>query len=571
MKKAALGKRIAAARAGEPDFVLKNANVVNVFTEEIIPCDVAVLQGVIIGLGEYSCAHSYDCKGAYLCPGFIDSHMHIESSMSIPSEFARIVLPFGTTSVIADPHEIANVCGMEGIRFMKRDAQKIGLNVYYMFPSCVPCIEFEENYAPLSNEDAAALLYEGVVHGLGEVMDWNAVIDCSEDMIKKLELFEGFPIDGHAPGVSGRELAAYIVGGPSTDHEAYEFEEVMEKLRAGMTVMLRVGSAANNMSAVLEKLAENKVPLDRIVLCTDDKHTENILKEGHVNHIARMAVEAGIPAVKAVKMASYHAARTFGLARKGAVAPGYDADLALFSDLVSFRPVDVFVGGVSVREINIHKTPVPFELKNTVNFAPLAKDAFVLRISGEKVPVIEMEEGQLATKLYDEAVPQRDGFFVPDANYAKLACVERHHQTGHIGIGIVKNFGLRCGALASTVAHDSHNIVVIGINDEDMILAVEELKKIGGGYVFARDGAVVSEIPLPVAGLLSEEPYEKLVQSQKEFLQALFAAGVPQRSDPLIRLSFFCLPVIPKARMTPQGLYDVENGKFIRSGFTEYK
>lgn len=562
MNEGTLARRIAAARDGRAELVLKNARVVNVFTNEIIPCDVAVYDGVIVGLGEYSCENEYDCGGAYLCPGFIDSHMHIESSMCCPSEFARLVLPFGTTSVVADPHEIANVCGMDGVRFMKRDAE-VGFSVYCMFPSCVPCVEWEENLAPLTNEDAAALLYEGVVHGLGEVMDWDAVIDGREDMLKKLEMFSERPIDGHAPGVSGRRLAAYIMGGAATDHEAYAFEEVLEKLRAGMRVLIRVGSAANDMEQVLRLLAKRKLPLEQVLLCTDDKHTGDILREGHVNHIARLAVRSGIPAVEAVKMATINAARAYGLKGKGAVAPGYDADLVLFSDLEAFEPMDVFVRGKNVRSLAWTRTPVPERLLRTVNPAPLLEDAFALCVNG-KMPVIEMMAGQLATKLFYEEVPRRDGYFTPEGVYLKIACIERHHATGHVGLGIVKNFGLVSGAVASTVAHDSHNIVALGTNDADMRSAVEALVNMGGGYVFVENGRIVAEISLPLGGLMTDAPYEALVEKQEHFLSALYAQGVKKDDgDPLLRLSFFSLPVIPEARITTLGLYDVIDRRFL--------
>ncbi len=564
MENERLKKRIAAARDKKADLVLKNARVVNVFTNEIIPCDVAVYDGVTVGLGDYSGENEYDCGGAFLCPGFIDSHMHIESSMSCPSQFARIVLPFGTTSVVADPHEIANVCGMDGIRYMKRDAENTGFNVYCMFPSCVPCADFEENCAPLTNEDAAELLYEGVVHGLGEVMDWDAVINGQEDMLKKLEMFSGRPADGHAPGVSGNRLAAYITGGPQTDHEAYRFEEVLEKLRAGMKILIRVGSAANNMEDVLREITRRSLPLENLLLCTDDKHTGDILREGHINHIARLAAGAGIPAVEAVKMATINAARAYGLRGKGAVAPGYDADFVLFSDLEAFEPMAVFLRGQNIDTLEWQRTDVPAALNATMHAAPLGEDALLLRTSGTTLPVIEMEAGQLATRLLFEEVPHKDGYFVPEGAYAKLACVERHHNTGHIGLGVVKNFGLASGALASTVAHDSHNIVALGKSDDDMRIAIEALKQMGGGYVFVEGGAVVAEIPLPIGGLLSDEPYEALIEKQERFLDALYARGVKRETgDPLIRLSFFCLPVIPEARLTTRGVYDVINRRFL--------
>ncbi len=563
IKEKSITAKIKSAMEQTPTFVLKNANVINVFTEEIINCDVALYKNTIIGMGDFTCKNTYDCKGKYLAPGLIDSHVHIESSMATPKEFAKIVMPYGTTSVVADPHEIANVCGIDGIRMLKKMSEGIGLNVYYMFPSCVPCMEFEENYAKLNNEDAAALLYEGVVHGLGEVMDWGAVTSQREDMIKKLVMFDDMVIDGHAPNVRGKELQAYILGGSSTDHEAYTYEEIIEKLRLGMRILIRVGSAANNMSEVLKQLCNANIPIENLMMCTDDKHTENILESGHINHIVKMAVEAGFTPQKAIQMATINSAKAYGLKNKGAIGIGYDGDLVLFDDLVHFKPLEVFVDGINIKDIK------PTHIKgvakhNTVNIAPFTTEVFKLKAEG-KMPVITMPVGQLSTVLSYEEVPIKAGVFVPKGDYAKIICMERHHATGHTGVGIVKDFGLKEGGIASTVAHDSHNIVAIGTNDEDIALCINTLKEIGGGYVFVKNGEVVATLPLQVAGLLSDLPYKELITIQQEFLARLEGAGVPKISDPLIRLSFFCLPVIPQARVTTKGIYDVLNNKFINN------
>ncbi len=558
-----LKHRIEAARDGKVDLVLKNANVVNVCTNEIQRCDVAIYDGIIVGLGDYAGEREIDCEGAYLCPGFIDGHVHIESSMCCPPEFARIVLPKGTTSVIADPHEIANVSGLDGIRYFRDDSWQIGLHVFLMFPSCVPCTEFEENFEALNNEDAAALLYERTVYGLGEVMDSGAVLSCREDMIKKLNMFERRYIDGHAPGLSGRDLNAYIVAGATTDHEAIDFDEILEKLRAGMWVQIRVGSAANDMQVVLRKIAEHGLPTDHLFFCTDDKHTENILQEGHINCIARLAVQAGIDGVHAVKMASTNTAIAYGLRSKGVIAPGFDADLVLMRDLVDFEPLQVFVKGKELKELSIQKQEAPDSLKTSIHIAPMTAKSIELRLHHARSWVIEMQAGQLVTTLKQEEVPMLDGCFMAEGAYAKIICVERHHATGHIGVGIVKNFGLRTGAVASSVAHDSHNIVCIGMNDADMLCAVSALKEIGGGYVLVQGGKVLASIPLPIGGIVSDAPYEELVAYQSKFLHALSKLGVPQESDPLIRLSFFCLPVIPQGRVTTGGLFDVSQWKFL--------
>ncbi len=558
-----LKNRIIAARDKMPSFVLKNANVVNVFTNEIQYCDVALFENTIIGLGQYHCENTYDCKGAYLCPGFIDTHMHVESTMLVPWEFAKVAMPFGTTFAIADPHEIANVLGLAGVRFMNRASEHAGMGIYYMCPSSVPSVSFEQNNAIFREKETSQLIWEGTVYGMGELMDYSSVLNTDEDTLSRLMLFEGRNIDGHAPGLTGSHLNAYRIAGASTDHECVTFEEILEKLRVGMRIQLRVGSAAHNINSLLKKIAKSGLPWDRFVFCTDDKSIHSILKTGHINHNARMAVKAGIPAVEAVKMASIYAANAYRLYGKGALAPGFDADMVLFEDLVDFQPIDVFVSGKNIRDIEVQPIDKREMLSgNSVNFAPLHKQHFALPVS-QPMPVMEMPLGQLSTKLSYEQVPQKDGHFIAQGHYAKIAVVERHKSTGNVGVGIVKNFGLTSGALASTVSHDSHNMVIIGTNDEDMLLAAQHLKEIAGGYVLVVDGQVRAQVSLPIAGLLSAEPYKVLVKKQRAFLKELSRLGLSQRSDPLTRLSFFALPVLPEVRITTYGMYDVVHEKFL--------
>jgi adenine deaminase len=554
---------IDAARDRQPTFVLKNANVVNVFSEEILRCDVALYQSTIIGLGSYDCDNAYDCGGAYLCPGLIDSHIHVESTMSVPWEFARLVMPFGTTMAIADPNEIANVMGVDGIRFMIRASERIGMDIYYMFPSSVPAASFEQNNVSLGAREAAQMIWEGSVYGMGGLMDYDAVISADHDMLKKLELFDGRNIDGHAPGLTGDALNAYVAAGVCTDRESTSYTEILEKLRAGMYIQLRVGSAANNISRLLKKIVQNSLPLDRFLFCSGDKHGQTIRRHGHLNHNLRIAVSAGVPPVKAVKMATLNAAAAYRIAGKGALAPGYDADIVMFEDLESFKPKGVFVMGKDIRDINIE--PIADEdmvAGNSVNCAPLSAKSFRLPASG-KTPVMEMVHGRLTTKLTFEKVPSKGGLFSPDGPYAKIAVVERHNATGSVGAGVVKNFGLAGGALATTVSHGSHNIIVVGTNDEDMLLAVNELRDMYGGYALVREGAVIARLPLPVAGLMSARPYEELTRLQDNMLGELAAMGVSRRSDPLSRVTFFSAPTIPAVRITTLGLYDVTNGRFL--------
>ncbi len=554
---------ISATLEGRATYVIKNANVVNVFTNEIIHADVALYGDTIIGVGEYEAEHEFDAQGAYLCPGFIDSHVHIESSMVIPPSYARVIMPHGTTGIVADPHEIANVSGIPGIRAMYKFSEGLPLRVYFMLPSCVPATRFETSGAELLAEDMLPLVKKSRVLGLGEVMDYASTIGGDKDMLDKIRLFEGRPIDGHAPMVTGRALNAYRVAGPSTDHECSTYEEVLEKLRTGMAIMLRIGSAAKGMDKILKMIAENKLPTENMTFCTDDKHIENIRAEGHINCIARLAVSCGIAPVEAVKMASYNAARLFGLKRAGAVAVGYRGDMVLFKDLKEFEVVQVFAGGAPYEDKEFLYPPIPQEVYHSVHMAPLKPESLRLAATGEEMPVISMVEGQLVTKLVYRKVQTENGAFKPDAKLTKLAVIERHHASGAIGLGIVEGMNIVGGAIASTVAHDSHNLVVAGDNDADMILAADSLRDCGGGYSVVSRGVVIARLPLPVAGLMTDAPIDGVIERQRALLDAAKSLGAKAESDPLISLSFLALPVIPEVRLTDKGLFDVTKMQFV--------
>jgi adenine deaminase len=555
---------VQAAFEGRATYVIKNARVVNVFTNEIIEADVAIYEDTIIGVGSYSAEREYDAKGAYLCPGFIDSHVHIESSMVIPPSFARVIMPHGTTGIIADPHEIANVSGTAGIRAMYKFSEGLPLRVYFMMPSCVPATKFETSGAELLAEDMLPFTKKSRILGLGEVMDYVSVINADKDMLDKIRLFDGRPIDGHAPLVSGRALNAYRIAGPATDHECSNYDEVLEKLRTGMGIMLRVGSAAKGMDDILRKIAKNKLPTENMTFCTDDKHIENIRAEGHINHIARLAVSCGIDPVEAVKMASYNAARIYGLKRAGAVAVGYRADMVLFKDLKDFEVVQVFTGGEPYEDREFPYPLIPQEVFHSVHMAPLTRNSLVLKTDKDVMPVISMVEEQLVTKLVYRKVQLENGAFKPDAKLTKLAVIERHHATGRIGLGIVEGLNIVGGAIASTVAHDSHNLVVAGDNDADMILAADSLRECGGGYSVVSHGVVIARLPLPVAGLMTDAPIDGVIERQRALLDAACSLGAKAESDPLIALSFLALPVIPDVRLTDKGLFDVVNMRFVQ-------
>lgn len=556
---------IRAALEGKATCVIKNANVVNVFTGEIIPADVALYEDVIIGVGAYSCENEIDAEGGYLTPGFIDAHVHIESSMVIPSSFMQVIMPHGTTTIIADPHEIANVAGVAGVRAMYKMTDDLPLRVLFMMPSCVPATPFEHSGAKLVAEDMEQFLRKSRILGLGEVMDYVSATNGAQEMLDKLRLFDGKPIDGHAPLVSGRTLNAYRVAGPSTDHECSNYEEVKEKLRAGMRILIRIGSAAKGIEEILRGIVRDGLPTENFLFCTDDKHIETIRQEGHINHNARFAVACGIPPVEAVKMASYNAARAYGLKNIGAIAPGYKADMVLFEDLKDFRVKQVFTrfGKPYAPEAEYRMPLLPGAVFDSVRIAPVDEGSLCLP-ARERMPVIKMIPEQLITELVWRSVKSEHGAFTPSDGLCKLAVVERHHATGSIGLGIVEGLNIQNGAIASTVAHDSHNLVVAGDNDRDMRMAIEALRACGGGYCVVSRGIVLARLPLPIAGLMTDAPVEDVLARQQALLEAAKSLGADERTDPLIALSFLALPVIPAVRLTDEGLFDVTKMEFIR-------
>lgn len=557
---------IRAAYEGKNTLVIKNANVVNVFTDEIVRADVAVYEDVIIGVGSYSGENEIDAGGAYLAPGFIDAHVHIESSMVIPSSFMKVIMPHGTTTVIADPHEIANVAGAAGIRAMYKLTDELPLRVLFMLPSCVPATPFEHSGAKLVAEDMEQFMHKSRILGLGEVMDANSVINCSQEMLDKLRLFDKRPIDGHAPMLEGMGLNAYRVAGAFSDHECSTYEEVKQKLATGMNILLRIGSAANNMDGVLRRIAKEKLPTRNMMFCTDDKHIEDIRREGHINANARMAVAAGIDPIDAIKMASYNAARAYGIRGVGAIAPGYKADMVLLEDLKDFKVKQVIsrFGRPYTGEEQIPSPILPPQVFNSVRLPEISKYDLALRCH-VSAPVIKMIPHQLVTELvYRDVERDENGCFIPSEGMVKLAVIERHHATGSMAVGILEGLGIKHGAVASTVTHDSHNLVVAGDNDEDMLMAIESLRDCGGGYSVVSRGVVLARLPLPIAGLMTAAPVNDVLEIQQALLDALYSLGAKRDSDPLIALSFMALPVIPAVKLTDEGLFDAVNFKFIK-------
>ncbi len=552
---------IAVARGEEPaELRLKNAQVVNVLSAEIHPADVAIYQGRVVGFGPYEARQTIDLKGRYLCPGFIDGHVHLESSMVQPSEFARAVVPHGTTAVVTDPHEIANVLGLDGVRYILEASKGLPLTVYVMLPSCVPATSMETAGAALSAADLATLLDHPRVLGLAEMMNFPGVLFRVPEVLAKIGMAGRRPVDGHAPGLSGKDLNAYVAAGVRSDHECTTLAEAREKLRLGMHIFIREGTTARNLRDLLPLVTPANAR--RCSFVTDDRHPEDLLSEGHVDDLVRKAIARGLDPVTAVQMASINTAEYFGLRDMGAIAPGYRADLLVVDDLERLDIAQVFVAGQLVAQEGrflLSPAELPrLPLQNTMHLDWTALD-FAIAAGEGPARVIGVVPGQIITERLSIQVPVKDGQAVADPaqDLLKMAVVERHRGTGNVGLGFVRGFGLRRGAIASSVAHDSHNIVVVGADDADMRAAVEAVAKMGGGQVVVAGGQVKAHLPLPIAGLMSDQPLEEVRDRIKALTAAAQALGCVL-PDPLMTMSFLALPVIPALKLTDKGLVDVE-------------
>jgi adenine deaminase len=559
---------LAVARGdAEPDLVVEGGRVLSVFTREWLDGDVAIADGRIAGIGRYEGGERLDARGRFVVPGLIDAHVHIESSKLLPAEFARVVVARGTTTVVCDPHELANVLGADGAHWLLDASDGLPLRVYVMAPSCVPASALESPCGPLGADDMAGILRRDRAIGVAEVMDFPSVIAGDADVLAKIALHPH--VDGHAPGVTGTELDAYAAAGIRSDHEATTWEEALEKRRRGIWVLLREASNARNLVALLE-LVRRHGP-EHCAFCTDDREPDMLVREGHIDAMCRQAVAQGVAPEDALLMATLHPARCHGLAELGAVAPGYRADLAVLDDLESFRAAAVVAGGrVAARDgvaLPFAAPPVPGWVRDTVRAAPLTLHALDLGPAPDgdaRLRIIDIVPGQLVTGVGEETPALRDGRVVADParDLAKLAVVERHHATGRVGVGLVRGFGLRSGAFASTVAHDAHNIVVAGADDASMAACVERLVALGGGIAVADAGAVRGELALPVAGLLSEAPAEAVVERLDELVALLREQGVDGEA-PFMTLSFLALSVIPDLKLTDRGLVDVVGARVV--------
>lgn len=545
------------------DLVLRNGRIVDVVSGCIITGDLAICDGIIVGVGEYNGKNTIDLNGRYAAPGFIDCHLHIESSFLIPSQFARAAVPRGATTVIADPHEIANVLGMDGIRFMHRDSKNVPLDVFFTAPSCVPATHLENAGAVISPEDIAELLREDWIVGLGEVMNFPGVISGDENVLKKLRAARKAKkvIDGHAPGVSGKELCAYVSAGITSDHECTLLSEAREKLDLGMFIMIREGSQAKNMDELLPLVGDST--WHHMAFVSDDIHADDLLERGYIDYFLRRAVEKGIDPITAIRMVTLSPSGRFGLTDRGALVPGRKADIVVLDDISAF-PVHMVIkeGEIVFQDWRMTfqtDTFIPSQVKSSIRLKEPREDDLKVPWRDAPARIIQLIPNQIVTELVEATLARSGDCAVSDTDrdIIKMAVFERHRRTGNIGVGFVRGFGLKEGALASTVAHDSHNLVVIGVNDGDMRTAIRYVIEIGGGQVVVKDGKVISSLALPVAGLMSEQSAEDVARSSMENIDAAKKLGCTI-DNPFMALSFLSLPVIPKLKLTDLGLVDVE-------------
>ena len=578
-----LREQVAAATGSKKaELVLKNAQIVNVFTQSVETGDIAIEGGYIVGIGNYEGITEKDLGGAYVCPGFLDGHIHIESSMTSPGEFERAVVPHGTIAVITDPHEIANVAGTAGIRFMMQSAQKLDLDVYFMLPSCVPATDLDESGAELLARDLEPFYADEKVLGLAEMMNAFGVTHgdkgCFEKLVQARSLKKA--IDGHAPALSGKELNAYVTAGIRSDHECSDFEEAKEKFARGQWIMIRQGTAAKNLKALMGMFEDPYY--QRCLLVTDDKHPGDLIRIGHIDAIIREAVSMGADPIRAIRMGTLNAAAYFGLHDMGAVAPGYKADLAVFDDLRTLNVKQVYKGGKLVAENGkmLHQkeknTDWSTEIKERVfhsfHRVPITVEELQLKeTTGTHQRVIDMVAHELITKERIEEWKELPGV-APGVDISrdivKLAAIERHKNTGHVGLGFLGKYGLKKGAVATSIGHDSHNLVIAGVTDEDMVLAGNRVIENGGGLAIALEGKVLADLPLPIGGLMADEPVEVVDEKLEHMKKLSVELGISEDIDAFMTLAFISLPVIPKLRLNTYGVVDVEKHQVVDQQYT---
>ena len=552
---------VAAGRA-PADLVLKNATYVNVFSNELCHGDIAVAEGLIVGMGEYHGKVEVDVSGKLVLPGFIDAHIHLESSLVSPTEFAKAVLPHGTTTVITDPHEIANVMGTDGIEYMLQATEDLPVDVRFMLPSCVPATPLDESGANLDYRAIDSFYDHPRVQGLAEMMNYVGVVNGDGQVVEKIVASQAHhkKIDGHAPGLSGKDLNAYIAAGVYSDHECSDMEDAMNKLRLGQYIMIREGTAARNLEALMPLLTSQYV--DRCMFCTDDKHPNDLLEKGHIDYIVKKAISLGADPIVAVKDACHNAARYFLLNNRGAIAPGYLGDFVIIDDFQHFEIEMVYKRGVLMYDGQLRDFPAPeidpYLVKrahDTFHVAHLTAEDFS---DGRPHAVIGMIPGEIVTQdagYADHADPEQD--------ILKIAVIERHKNTHHIGLGYIKGYGLKRGAVATSISHDSHNIIVVGATDEDMAAAANRIVENRGGITVMENGQVLGEVTLSIAGIMSDDSLVMVNSALEDAKDEAFGLGVSRGIDPFMTLSFMALPVIPSLRITTRGVFDVSSQRYI--------
>lgn len=557
-------QRIIAVAAGweKADLVLKNAKYLNVFSNEFLCGDIAVANGLIAGVGKYDGKTEIDVSGKFVLPGFIDAHIHLESSMVTPAEFAKAVVAHGTTTVITDPHEIANVMGIDGVEYMIQASQNLPIDVHFMMPSCVPATEIDESGAELDCKDIDLYLDNKKVLGLAEMMNYVGVINGDKNVLSKIVTSQAHhkKIDGHAPELSGNDLNAYIAAGVYSDHECSTFENALEKLRKGQFIMIREGTAAHNLKALMPLLTQQYY--SRCMFATDDKHPSDLLHGGHIDYIVKQALKNGADPIVALKTATHHAARYFLLNNKGAIASGYLADIVVVDNLEDFNVETVFKRGKLVfdGEVKDFSAPTVDEKLAEKCFDTFHLDSVTpssFKVDG-KLGLIGLVGGELLTRNLGTA----DKIDVEN-DILKIACIERHKGTNHIGVGYVKGYSLKSGAVATSVAHDSHNIITVGCNDDDIAVAVNAIKDSKGGIAVVENGKIKALLELPIAGLMSDEPLTTVNEKLENAKLSAYELGADKSIDPFMTLSFLSLPVIPSLRITTKGVFDAENWKML--------
>lgn len=557
-------QRIIAVAAGreKADLVLKNAKYLNVFSNEFLCGDIAVANGLIAGVGKYDGETEIDVSGKLVLPGFIDAHIHLESSMVTPAEFAKAVVAHGTTTVITDPHEIANVMGIDGVEYMIQASQNLPIDVHFMMPSCVPATEIDESGAELGYKDIDSYFEHKKVLGLAEMMNYVGVINSDKNVLSKIVTSQAHhkKIDGHAPELSGNDLNAYIAAGVYSDHECSTFENALEKLRKGQFIMIREGTAAHNLKALMPLLTQQYY--SRCMFATDDKHPSDLLYGGHIDYIVKQALKNGADPIVALKTATHHAARYFLLNNKGAIASGYLADIVVVDNLEDFNVETVFKRGKLVfdGEVKDFSAPTVDEKLAKKCFDTFHLDSVLpssFKVDG-KLGLIGLVGGELLTRNLGTA----DKIDVEN-DILKIACIERHKGTNHIGVGYVKGYSLKSGAVATSVAHDSHNIITVGCNDDDIAVAVDAIRDSKGGIAVVENGKIKALLELPIAGLMSDEPLTTVNEKLENAKSSAYELGADKSIDPFMTLSFLSLPVIPSLRITTKGVFDAENWKML--------